>query len=60
VLSPPFAPGVEETHKLTAEGVHACKVRAFAKITAVTGQHEIVDVIAPAVLFSDDMLDVMR
>jgi hypothetical protein len=60
VLSPPFAPGVEKRHKLTTEGIHACKVRAFAKITAVTGQREIVDVIAPAMLLRDDMLDVMR
>jgi hypothetical protein len=40
-------------------GVHARKVRALAKIAAVTGQREIVDVIAPTVLFGDDMLDVM-
>jgi hypothetical protein len=60
VLRPPFAPGVEERHEFTAEGIYACKVRAFAKITAVTGQREIVDVIAPTVLFSDDMLDMMR
>jgi hypothetical protein len=60
VLGPPVAPGVEKRHKLTTEGINACKVRAFAKITPVTGQREIVDAIAPAVLFSDDMLDMMR
>jgi hypothetical protein len=59
VLSPPFASGVEETHKLTAEWIYARKVRAFAKVTAVTGQREIVDVVAPAVLFRHDMPDVM-
>jgi hypothetical protein len=59
-LSPPFAPGVEEGNKLAAQGIHARKIWALAKITAVTCQREVVDVISPAVLFSDDMLDMMR
>ena len=59
VVSPPVASGVEERHKFTAEGIHACKVRALAKITAVTGKRKVVDFIAPAVLFSQDMLDVV-
>jgi hypothetical protein len=60
VLNPLVAPGLEEGHKLAAEGIHAREVRSLTKITAVAGQREIVDVIAPAVLFGDDMLDVMR
>jgi hypothetical protein len=60
VSSPLVAPGVEEGHKLTVEGIHASEIRSLTKITAVAGQREIVDVIAPAVLFGDDMLDVMR
>ena len=60
VLGPPLASGVEQTHDLTAEGIHACEIRALTEITAVTGQREVFDVIAPAVLFSNDMLDVVR
>ena len=60
VPRPMVAPGVEEGNKLAAEGIHTRKVRSFAKITAVAGQREIIGVIAPAVLFGDDMFDVMR
>jgi hypothetical protein len=60
VLGPPVAPGVEEWHELTAHGIHARKVRPFAKIAAVAGQREIANVVAPAVLSGDDMLDVVR
>jgi len=60
VLSPRVASGVEERHQITAKAIHAREVRSLAKITAVAGQREIVNVIAPAVLFGDDMLDVMR
>jgi len=60
VLTPPVAPGVEEGHKLTADGIYAREVRALAKIAAMAGQREVVNVIAPAVLLGDDMLDVVR
>jgi hypothetical protein len=60
MLSPTVAPGVEEGHKLTAEGIHAREVRALAKVAAVAGQRQIVNVIAPTVLFGDDMLNVVR
>jgi len=60
MLSPAVAPGVEEGHKLTADGIHAREVWALAKVAAVAGQREIVNVIAPAVLFGDDMLNVVR
>jgi hypothetical protein len=60
MLSPAVAPGVEEGYKLTADGIHAREVRALAEVAAVAGQREIVNVIAPAVLFGDDMLDVVR
>jgi hypothetical protein len=60
VLSPRVAPGVEEGHKPTTEGIHTREVRSLTEVTAVAGQREIVDVIAPAVLFGDDMLTVMR
>jgi hypothetical protein len=60
VVSPLVAPGVEEGHQFTAEGIHTREVRSLAKITSVAGQREIGGVIAPAVLFGDDMFDVMR
>jgi hypothetical protein len=60
VLGPPVAPGVEEGHKLTTDGVHAREVRALAKIAAVAGQRKVINVIASAVLLGDDMLDVVR
>jgi hypothetical protein len=60
MLSPAVAPGVEEGHKLTTDGIHAREVGALAKVAAVAGQREIFNVIAPAVLFGDDMLNVVR
>jgi hypothetical protein len=48
VLSPPLASGVEQTHDLTAEVIHACEIRASTEITAVTGQREVIHGIAPA------------
>jgi hypothetical protein len=51
---------VEEGQKLAADRIHAREVRAFAEIAAVAGQREIVNVVAPAMLFGDDMLDVVR
>jgi hypothetical protein len=59
MLSPAVAPGVEEGYKLTADGIHAREVRALAEVAAVAGQREIVNVIAPAVLFGDYMLNVV-
>ena len=43
-----------------AQGIHPREIGALVKITAVAGQREILDLIAPAVLFGDDVLDVMR
>jgi hypothetical protein len=60
VVRPMVAPGVEEGNKLATEGIHTREVRSLAKITAVAGEREIVGVIAPAVLFGNDMLDVVR
>jgi hypothetical protein len=51
---------VEEGHNFTIDWIHAREVRAFAKIAAVAGQREVVNVIAPPVLLGDDMLDVVR
>jgi len=60
MLSPAVAPGVEEGHKLTADGIHTREVRALAKVAAMAGQREIINVIAPAVLFGGYMLNVVR
>jgi hypothetical protein len=60
VFRPPVAPGVEEGHKLAALGIHPREISALAEITAVAGQREILNRIAPAVLFGDDVLDVVR
>jgi hypothetical protein len=59
VLIPAFMPGIEETHNLASKGIYASKVGAFVEVTAVTGQREISHVIAPPVLFRDDMLDMV-
>jgi hypothetical protein len=50
---------VEERHNLTADGVQSREVGALAKIAAVAGQREIVDVLTPAMLFGDDMFNVV-
>jgi hypothetical protein len=52
-------PGIEKTHNLASKGIYASKVGAFVEVTAVTGQREISHVIAPPVLFRDDMLDMV-
>jgi hypothetical protein len=51
---------VEERYKFPAERIHAGEVRSLAKITAVAGQREIIGIIAAAVLFGNDMLNVMH
>jgi hypothetical protein len=60
VLSPTLAPRVEEGHKLATDRIHARQVRALAKIAAMAGQRKIVNVVAPAMLPGDDVLDVVR
>jgi hypothetical protein len=59
VLSSVVAPGMKEGRNLAAEWIDTREVRSLAKIATVARQREIVDIIAPAVLFGDDMLDVM-
>src|SRR5690348_1384553 len=60
VLIPLLAPRVEDGHNLTTDWVHACEIRALAEIAAVAGQREIVNVVAPAMLLGNEMLDVVR
>jgi hypothetical protein len=60
MFSPAVAPGVEEGHKLAADGIHSREIRALVQVAAVAGQRKIVNVVAPAVLFGDDRLDVVR
>ena len=60
MISPTVVPRVEEGHKLTADGIHSREVGALAKVAAMAGQREIINVIAPAVLFGDDMFNVVR
>lgn len=50
---------MKEGRNLAAEWIDTREVRSLAKIATVARQREIVDIIAPAVLFGDDMLDVM-
>jgi hypothetical protein len=59
VVAPLVAPGVEEGHKFTGECIDTREVRAFVEITVVAGQREIVNVIAPAMLLRNYMLDVV-
>jgi hypothetical protein len=60
VVRPLVAPGVEERHKLATDRIHTCEVRALAEVAAVAGYREVVNVISPAMLFGDNMLDVVR
>ena len=59
VLSPAVTSGVKEGNNLTTDWIHACEIRALLEIAAVAGQRKIVNVVPPAVLPGDDMLDVV-
>jgi len=59
VLGPLVTSGVKERDNLTADWIHACEIRALLEIAAVAGQRKIVDVVTPAVLLGNDMLDVV-
>jgi len=60
VLRPVVAPRMKERHELTTNWIHACEIRAFVEITTVAGQGKVVNVVAPAMLLRNDMLDVVR
>ena len=60
MIVPAVAPRVEEGNKLTARGIHSCEVGPLAEVAAVAGQCKIADIIASAVLFGDDVLNVVR
>jgi len=51
---------MKESHELTTNWVHACEIRAFVEITTVAGQGKVVNVVAPAMLLRNNMLDVVR
>ncbi len=59
MLSPPVTSRAKEGDNLTTEWIYACEVRALLEIAAVAGQRKIVNVVTPAVLPGDDMLDVV-
>ena len=50
---------MEKVDKLAGERIHTRKIGTFAEIAAVTGQGQIIRLVAAAVLFGDDVFDVM-
>lgn len=59
MFSPAVAPRVKERHEVAAGEIHTCKIRAFAEIAAMTGQREVVLVVASPMLPGNDVFDVV-
>lgn len=59
VLLPPIAPRVKQRDQLTGRRIDTRQIRSLSKVTAVAGQGQIVQVIRSAMLFGDDVFDVV-
>jgi hypothetical protein len=60
VLPPPLAPRVKEGDNEASFGIDGGEVRSLLLVAPDAAQTEVVDVIGPLVLLSDDMIDLMR
>jgi hypothetical protein len=59
VIRPAIAPGVEEQSNLSIIGVDARQVWTFVEIAAMARQRQIIGIVGTAVLFRDNMFDVV-
>jgi hypothetical protein len=60
VLHPQVTSRVKQWRHLAHHRVNTGEIGAFLKVAPMAGQRQIVDVIAPAMLFGDNMLNVVR
>lgn len=51
---------MKELHNLIGQWVDACEVAPFSQVAPMTGQREIVRFVRSAVLFRNNVLDVVR
>ena len=59
MMVPMVATGIEEWHDFRGQGIDARQVGAFSRITAVTGERQIVGFVGSEMLLGDNVLDVV-